>query len=96
MSGMIVKAGEVICIASGVYESYDRAGPFLATRDFDLDAFVELMEPSATEPWEITDLMWNIPKLLLDQGLIAKMPCRNVYLGAMGEFDVGEEKEYSD
>jgi hypothetical protein len=37
---MIVKAGEVICIALGIFENYDRAGPFVATQDFDLDSFI--------------------------------------------------------
>lgn len=32
MSSMFMKAGEVICIASGIYEGYDRTGPFVVTR----------------------------------------------------------------
>ncbi|MEE4104526.1 hypothetical protein V2I78_10585 [Pseudomonas viridiflava] len=54
---MIVKEGEVICIASGVFEAYDKAGPFIAVRDFDLDAFIETITPSTPEPWEVEDLM---------------------------------------
>lgn len=94
MSGMIVKAGEVICIASGIFESYDRAGAFVATQDFDLNAVVETVKPSVTvEPWEINDLMSKIPMLLLEQGLIIKMPCRNIYLGAWGKFEIREETD---
>ncbi len=29
---MIVREGEVICIASGIFEWYDRAGPFKVMR----------------------------------------------------------------
>jgi hypothetical protein len=94
MSGTIVKQGEVISIASGIYESYDRSGPFIATRDFDLDAIVERLKPAVSEPWEITDLMWSIPKMLLEEGFITMMPCRRLYLGSFGEFDVGEEPWY--
>lgn len=50
---MIVKAGEVICVASGVFEQYDRAGPFAATQDFDLDVFVEKVMPPTAEQREI-------------------------------------------
>jgi hypothetical protein len=95
MSAMIVKRGEVICIASGVFEGYDRAGPFVVAQEFDLNAFIDLVKTSVAEPWEISTLMYDIPRLLVEQGLISKMPCRNVYLGAFGEFDVGEEKEFS-
>jgi hypothetical protein len=38
MSSMVMKAGEVICIASGIYEGYDRTGPFVVAQDFDLEA----------------------------------------------------------
>lgn len=37
---MIVKKGEVFTIASGCYEGYDRAGPFVAIQDINVDAFV--------------------------------------------------------
>lgn len=90
---MIVKAGEVICVASGVFEQYDRAGPFVATQDFDLDLFVEKVMPPTAEQWEISGLMRDIPRLLLEQGLIIKMPCRRIYLGAWGEFEIREEKD---
>lgn len=94
MSGTTVKKGEVISIASGVYESYERSGPFVAMRDFDLDAIVERLKPAVSEPWEITDLMWSIPEMLIKEGFIVAMPCRRLYLGSFGEFDVSEERWY--
>ncbi len=90
---MIVKAGEVICLASGVFEQYDRAGPFVATQDFDLDLFVEKVMPPTAEQWEISGLMRDIPRLLLEQGFIIKMPCKRIYLGAWGEFEIREERD---
>ncbi|WP_315337350.1 MULTISPECIES: hypothetical protein [Pseudomonas] len=90
---MILKAREVICIASGVFEGYDKAGPFMALRDFDLDAFIETITPSAPEPWEVENLMRSLPGVLLENGFITKVPCRMVYLGAWGEFDIREEKD---
>lgn len=58
---MIVKAGEVICTASGIVEGYARAGPLVATQDFDLDSFVaETMKP-LTEKWEVSSLFGDIP-----------------------------------
>jgi hypothetical protein len=90
---MIVKAGEVICVASGVLEQYDRAGPFAATQDFDLDLFVEKMMPPTAEQGEIFDLMRDIPRLLLEQGFITIVPCKMIYLGAWGEFEIREEKD---
>ena len=90
---MIVKAGEVICVASGVFEQYDRAGPFVATQDFDLDLFVEKMMSPTAEQGEISAVMRDIPRLLLEQGLITKVPCKNIYLGAWGEFEIREEKD---
>ena len=90
---MIVKAGEVICVASGVFEQYDRAGPFVATQDFDLDLFVEKMMSPTAEQGEIFAVMRDIPRLLLEQGLITKVPCKNINLGAWGEFEIREEKD---
>ena len=90
---MIVKAGEVICIASGIFEGYARAGPFVATQDFDLDSFVaETMKP-LTEKWEVSSLFRDIPRMLSEIGFITELPCRKIYLGALGEVDIREEKE---
>ena len=89
---MIVKAGEIICIASRIFEGYDRAGPFVATQDFDLDSFVtEVMKP-LTERWEVC-LLSEIPRMLFECGFITKLPCRNIHLGAMGEVDIREVQE---
>jgi hypothetical protein len=90
---MIVKAGEVICVASGVFEQYDRAGPFVAAQDFDLVLFIERVMSPTAEQWEISDLMRDIPRLLLEQGFITIMPCKRIYLGAWGEFEIREEKD---
>lgn len=75
MSTMTVKEGEVITIACGIYESYDRGGPFVALKDFDLGAFVEQAKATISEAWEVTGLMGRIPQLLVEQGLIAPMQC---------------------
>lgn len=93
MSSMLMKMGEVICIASGIYEGYDRTGPFIVARDFNLEAFVDQAKASLTEPWEVSGLMYEIPRLLLAQGLISVMPCRKIYLGGLSEFELGEENE---
>lgn len=90
---MIIKKGEVIGIASGIFEGYNRAGPYVSTREFDLAAFIEMARASNMEPWEISNFMCEIPRLLLEQGLVVGMPCRNVYLGAMGEFEIVEERD---
>lgn len=47
---MKIKKGEVICIASGVFEGYNRVGPFVASREFDLVAFIETVKSSDTAP----------------------------------------------
>ena len=93
MTRMIMSKGEIITIASGAYETYDRGGPFIVVKDFDLDAFVEGAKTTISEAWEVTGLMGQIPQLLVEQGLIAPMHCRNVYLGDYAGFDLGEEKQ---
>ena len=90
---MILKAGEVICLASCVFEQYDRVGPFVATQDFDLNLFVERVMPPTAEQREIFDLMRDIPRQLLEQGLISKVLCKSIYLGTWGEFEIREEKD---
>lgn len=81
---MIVKKGEVITIASGVFEGYDRAGPFMAVQDIDLDAFLAAARALLEEPWELSALLQSVPRMLHEQALIAKLPCRRIYLGSWG------------
>ena len=93
MPSMVMKAGEVVCIASGIFEGYDRTGPFVVVQDFDLEAFIDEVRTTIDETWEVSGLMHEIPRMLLAQGFISKLPCRNIYLGAWNEFDLGEESE---
>lgn len=90
---MIINKGEVICIASGIFEGYDRNGPYVASRDFDILAFIETIRSPNMTPLDAGDVMREIPSLLIAEGLVVKMPCRNIYLGALGEFDIGEERD---
>lgn len=87
------KKGEVICIASEVYESYYRAGPYLVEKDFDLSEFIITAKRSQAEHWEITTLMREIPCSLLAQGFVSTITCRNVHLGAFGELKIKEEND---
>lgn len=92
---MLVKKGDVVCIASGYFESYERNGSYVAAQDFDIAAFIETIRSPNMTPLDAGDLMREIPGLLIAQGLLVKMPCRNIYLGAFGEFDIGEERDTS-
>jgi len=93
MPSMVRKAGEVVCIASGIYEGYDKAGPFIVVQDFDLQAFIDEARTTIDEPSEVSGLMHEIPRMLLAQGFISKLPCRKIYLGSWNEFDLGEESD---
>ncbi|MBD8682322.1 hypothetical protein [Pseudomonas sp. CFBP 13719] len=90
---MLIKKGEVLTIASGIYEGYDRSGPFVATQDFDLATFVASAKATIEEPWEVAGLMYEIPRMLYAQGLLAKQPCRRIYFEGMMDFELGEEKD---
>ncbi|WP_282348447.1 hypothetical protein [Pseudomonas sp. PS01301] len=90
---MIVKTGEVICIASGIYEGYDRSGPFVATREFDLGSFVAEVIPQQTKRHDMSALLWDVPRMLLERGLITELPCKKIHLGAMGEIDIRQEQD---
>lgn len=90
---MQLKKGEVVSIASGVWEGYGRTGPFVVARDFDLEAFIDKVRATIDEDWKVSGLMYEIPRMLLAQGFISKFPCRRVFLGAWNEFDLGEESE---
>lgn len=61
---MQLKKGEVISIASGVYDGYGRAGPFVVERDFDLEAFIDSARATVAEDWEVGGLMYEIPRML--------------------------------
>lgn len=87
------KKGEVICIASGGFESYQKAGPFVVEMDFDLNEFIATLRHSQKEHWEIAELMHEIPRMLLAQGILSTIPCRNIHLGAFGEWHIKEEND---
>ena len=65
MSSMFMKAGEVICIASGIYEGYDRTGPFVVTREFDLEAFVDQAKAALSEPGDVSGSCMKYPECFL-------------------------------
>lgn len=90
---MIVKTGEIICIASGIFEGYSRSGPFVATRDFDLDSFVAKVIPPLAKRHDVSALLWDVPRMLLERGLITELPCKKIHLGEMGEVDIREEQD---
>lgn len=71
----------------------DRAGPFVVTREFDLEAFVDHAKAALSGPKDLPGLMYQIPRMLLAQRFISQMPCRKIYLGGLSEFDLGEEKD---
>lgn len=89
---MIVKKGDVITLASGILESYNREGPFIAVHGFDLDAFVSERTHGGMKRLEVDDLLEGIPAMLIELGLLTELPCRRIYLGAMGEIDIKAEK----
>ncbi|ANI00996.1 hypothetical protein A8L59_18150 [Pseudomonas koreensis] len=86
---------KVVTVASGIFESYSREGPFVATQDFDLGAFVAKAVSAATdtETWEVTGLLWEVPRMLVDQGLLVELPCRRIHLGALGDVELTKEKK---
>lgn len=89
----LIKKGEVICIASGVFESYHRFGPFLVEMGFDLNEFITTVSNSQKENWEIAELMHEIPRILFAQGILSTIACRNIHLGDFGEWHIKEEKD---
>jgi hypothetical protein len=35
----------------------------------------------------------EIPKMMFEQGMTVKSPCRRIFLGAAGDIEIGEEKD---
>lgn len=75
---MIVKRGEFITLASGIFESYNREGPFIAVHGFDLDAFVSERAHAGMTRLEMDDLLEGIPAMLIARGLLTELPCRRI------------------
>ncbi|MFL6876799.1 hypothetical protein ACJ6YJ_18265 [Pseudomonas marginalis] len=90
---MLLKKGEVVTVASGIFESYSREGPFVATQDFDLGAFVAKAVSAVTEAWEVTGVLWEVPRTLVEQGFLVELPCRRIHLGSLGGVELTEEKK---
>ncbi|WP_341961795.1 hypothetical protein [Pseudomonas sp. RC10] len=90
---MLIRKGEIISIASGAFEGFETSGPFVAEQDFDFSDFVDEARatlPESASRLDVQDLMDAIPDQLLKRGLIAKVPCRNLHLGAFGDWDLQE------
>jgi len=85
---MLLKKGEVFTVASGIFESYSREGPFVATQDF-----VAKAVSAVTEAWEVTGVLWEVPRMLVEQGLLVELPCRRIHLGSLGDVELTEEKK---
>ncbi|MBD8617269.1 hypothetical protein IFT69_26570 [Pseudomonas putida] len=83
----------MITLASRVFESYSREGPFLALQDFGLDALVgEKVFPGMSK-LEIDDVLDAVPGMLIARGVLAELPSRKIYLGAMRLVDIKVEKD---
>ena len=91
---MLLKKGEVVTVASGIFESYSREGPVVATQDSDL-VFVGKAVSAVTETWEVTELLCELPRLLVEQGLLVELPCRRIHLGSLGDVELTEESRPS-
>lgn len=61
--------------------------------DFDLNEFITAVNHSQKENWEIVELMHEIPRMLLAQGMLSTIPCRSIHLGAFGEWHFKEEND---
>lgn len=46
-----------------------------------------------TERSQVSSMLGEIPRMLFESGFITELPCRRIYVGAMGEVDIREEKE---
>jgi len=90
---MLLKKGEVVSIASGIFESYSCEGPFVATQDFDLGAFVAKALSAVTEAWEVTGVLCEVTRMLVEQGFLVELPCRRIHLGSLGDVELTEEKK---
>jgi len=88
---LLILKGEMLCIAHGVFEGYDRQGPFVANEDLDVNALMDAEIGSSADPVDVEATMRNIAARLLNRGVISELPCRNVYLGSFGEVGIKEE-----
>ena len=64
MSAMVLKAGEVIFIASGIYEGFDRDSPFTIMRNFALELFVDKTRDALEEAWRCLGSCMKSPKVI--------------------------------
>lgn len=90
---MIVKKGEVIILASGIFESYRREGPFVALQDCDLAVLVGERAVAGMTRLEVDGMLDEVPEMLIERGVLGKLPCRKIHLGAMGAIDIKVEND---
>lgn len=88
---MLLKKGEVVTIASGIFESYSRDGPFVVAKDFDLGAFVTESVSAVTQNWEVSGVLSDVSRTLVEHGLLVELPCRRIHLGSLGDVELTEE-----
>lgn len=60
---------------------------------FEPNEFETTFNYSQKENWEIVELMHEIPRMLLAQGILSTIPCRSIHLGAFGEWHFKEEND---
>lgn len=65
----------------------------MALQDFDLDALVGEKVFAGMSRLEIDDVLDAVPGMLIARGVLAELPCRKIYLGAMGLVDIKVEKD---
>ena len=76
---MLLKKGEVVTVASGIFESYSREGPFVATQDFDLGACVAKAVSAAAETWEVSAAVGAEKAVILLVARLMTSPAQRSY-----------------
>ena len=83
-------------MSSGMYESYSRAGPYVALRDFEFEEVIEEFKSRVLLPGQEYLLLSNFHEYLVELHYVAKTPCRNIHLGELGRFDLREKSDSDD
>lgn len=89
--GIFIRMGEPLSLSFGIFESYNRDGPFKALQDFDLEKVIEAYRNKTSDAEDEYSLLSNFQDYLITHQYIAKTPCRNIHLGEFNAFDVREE-----
>ena len=98
MTELILKAGKLLFVSSGVYSSYTIDSHFVSLRDITKTELTQIIQTAAEKSIDKNgklvdyNAMYKVIPLMITAGLLLEIDCKQFYLGEYDEIELFDIK----